>query len=109
MVIKFLKKLLVVITISLLPLLSLSQSGWSSGQYYAYQGSAVEQCGYSYAKYDYWGNFIGYYKTCRILIWERKYYTGYIYYWGMDGWYAQWQEGYSWYCYWGPYYEKYSY
>lgn len=91
---------------SILSFFSAAQSGWESGNYYMQRGQAVENCGYSYAKYDYWGRYLGQYTTCAYLQWERKDYGGYVYVWSPIGWSTQWYQGYAWYCYWSPSYEK---
>ena len=77
-----------------------AQSGWSSGNYYAYRGQESITCGSQYSTYDNFGNYSGTYQNCRKLVWEQRRYSGNIYYWGPQGWYAQWYSGYSWYCYW---------
>lgn len=102
------KKFLLILTLAILSNLSTAQSGWSAGNYYAYQGQAIEECGYSYPKYDYYGYFIGYYATCRLLVWESVTYSGYVNYWNYETgqWYSEWHTGTFWYCYWSGWYEK---
>ena len=100
------RKLILALVFSLATMWAVAQSGWSSGQYYAYRGQAVEECGYVYSKCDAWGNWIGNYVSCRVLVWEQQWRSGYVYYWGPNGWYTQWQSGTFWYCYWGNWYEK---
>lgn len=77
-----------------------AQSGWSSGNYYAYKGQESISCGSPYSTFDGYGNYTGTYKMCRKLVWEQRQYSGYINYWGPNGWYTQWYNGYTWYCYW---------
>jgi hypothetical protein len=102
------KKLILALVFSLVTIWAVAQSGWSSGQYYAYKGQTIEQCGNAYPKYDAWGNWYGNFVSCRVLKWEQQQYSGYVYYWNSNTgqWYSQWQSGYSWYCWWSGWYEK---
>lgn len=100
------KTLLFGILFTFSTLFAFSQNGWQAGNYYMYRGEAIENCGYSYAKYDYWGQYIGQYIMCQTLRWERQEHGGYVYVWGPYGWTSQWYQGYAWYCYWSDYYEK---
>lgn len=102
------KNIFLILAFSLLSLQSFSQSGWNSGEYYAYQGQTVEECGYVYPKYDYYGNFLGNYVSCRLLTWESTTYSGYINYWNYNtgSWYSEWRSGSYWYCYWSGWYEQ---
>lgn len=100
------RKFILAIILSVMSIYAVAQSGWQAGNYYMYKGQTTEQCGNSYPKYDSWGNFYGYYQTCRILRWEQRQQGGYIYVWNNGYWTTQWYNGWAWYCYWGPWYEK---
>lgn len=100
------KNFILSLLISLSSLFSFSQSGWQSGNYYMYQGQAVENCGNTYPKYDWNGYLMGYYVSCQTLVWERVQYSGYVHLWGPAGWYTEWRNSWAWYCYWSPVYEK---
>ena len=83
-----------------------AQSGWSTGQYYAYKGGTNVSCGNTYVvqKTDGWGNYWNEgWQNCQQRQWYQEYRSGYIYYWGNNGWYSQWKEGYFWYFTWYNY------
>ncbi len=80
-----------------------AQSGWSTGNYYAYQGES--RIDYTYNnEYNFYCNCYVTVRYCRQLNWYQEYHSGYVYVWGPNGWYTQWQEGYFWYCTWTGWY-----
>ena len=100
---KALKKSLLVLIFALVSTVGLSQSGWNTGKYYAYQGGTQTQYQYQ----NVWSNWCNCYQTvkyCRQLSWYKEYRSGYVYYWGSNGWYSQYKEGYYWYCNWTGWY-----
>jgi hypothetical protein len=99
------KKFILALILSLSTLFTIAQSGWQSGNYYMYQGQTTEQCGSTYVLQDNWG-YSYYYQDCRILRWETRQYSGYVYVWVNGYWTTQWYNGYTWYCYWSPWYRK---
>jgi|SRR6056297_2525583 len=103
---KALKRLLLVFSFTVISLISYSQSGWSTGRYYAYQGQSTTQYQYK-TVYDYWCKCYKTVKYCRQLNWYQEYRSGYVYYWGPSGWYSQYREGYFWYCTWSGWYSCY--
>ena len=85
---------------------SFSQYGWESGYYYQTRGQRIKEYDNNYINY-FQG---GYQKRWRILEWEQRQYSGYIYVWNGYNWVYQYSNSYSWYCYWSNwYYENYYY
>lgn len=83
-----------------------AQWGWQSGQYYQYEGRWVKEYDQYYVRY--FQN--GYEKRYRILQWERRYCSGYVYVWNGFGWVYKWQNSWAWYCRWSGWnYEFYMY
>ncbi len=75
-----------------------TQNGWSVGNYYYNQGGSDRSCGpiRSVWKTDGWSSWYEGWQTCRDRNWYQEYYSGYIYFWGNNGWYTEWREGYFW-------------
>ncbi|WP_159802121.1 hypothetical protein [Flavobacterium sp. MK4S-17] len=93
---------LITMIVMLFTINSFCQSGWQSGNYYYERGSSEIICGNAYSVYrtngiNYWYEW---WKDCQQRMWHQQYYSGYIYLWGSQGWYTQWQEGYFWYFTW---------
>lgn len=101
------KKFILSLVFVLFTTFLVAQSGWSAGNYYAYQGQSYTECGSPYYKTDYYGRYIGTYKSCRDFVWQQQWYSGYIYLWNANtgSWYQEWREGTSWRCYWSNNYE----
>jgi hypothetical protein len=85
---------------------SFAQSGWISGNYYAYQGKTWTDYTYVTVGYDYYGNPINQ-KRCRQTTWYQEYREGYVSVWGPNGWYSEWKSGYYWYYKWSAWYNCY--
>ncbi len=81
-----------------------AQSGWQAGQYYQYEGQRTIDCDPFWVK----ATPFGIERRCRILQWEKQYYTGNIQVWNGWQWVSQWQTTWAWYCWWGPWYFQYS-
>lgn len=97
------KRIILILLFALLSNIGISQSGWSAGNYYAYQGESVTQTSYQ----PMWNSYCLCYQNvlaCRQLTWYQEYFEGYIYIWGPNGWYQEYRSGYYWYCYWSNWY-----
>lgn len=98
------KKFIISLLVSLfITLGATAQSGWRTGRIYAERGQTWTQWKIDIVGYDGWGNPI-YDKICRQTYWHQKWYRGYVYVWGPNGWYTTWREGSYWYCTWGRWY-----
>ncbi len=82
---------------------SYAQSGWNTGNYYAYQGNSTTET-YFQNEFDYYCNCTVTVRYCRQLTWYQEYRSGYVNLWGPNGWYSEYQEGYAWYCTWSQWY-----
>lgn len=82
---------------------SYSQSGWTSGNYYAYKGQNVTESSWA-TEYSIFCNCYVNVRYCRQSYWYQEYYSGYIYLWGPNGWYTEWKEGTYWYYSFGNWY-----
>jgi hypothetical protein len=86
-----------------------AQSGWSSGNYYAYKGRSVIQTTYQNEWNSYYGRYVNV-KYCQKLNWYQEYHSGYVNYWrynsyyGRYQWVTEWKEGSFWYCTWSNWY-----
>jgi len=103
---KTLKKSILILIFTLISTFNFSQSGWNSGNYYAYQGGTETQTSYN-TVYDRFCRCYVNVTYCRQLSWYKEYRSGYVNYWGPNGWYTEYKEGYFWYCVWGNWYTCY--
>jgi hypothetical protein len=97
------KKILIVLLF--LSLNIFSQTDWKVGSYYKSKGKDIIVCDTTlYEKYslnNFGGKVLtGYYRKCKVLIWEEEYYTGYINTWFKNSWESEWADGNFWKCYW---------
>ncbi len=84
-----------------------AQSGWSYGNYYQTIGET--RVDYTYVtEFNYYTNRYVNVKYCRRTVWRKTWRSGYVNYWGWNGytysWKRRWYEGYSWYYVWGNWY-----
>lgn len=80
-----------------------AQAGLQADRIYKVQGSIFsEACSQPYAKYNYYGNYIGTFQCIRTTVWHQKWTQGYIYMWNTytGQWYSQWDQGTFWYYTW---------
>lgn len=101
---KALKRTLLIALFAAMSVIGYSQSGWTSGRYYAYQGQTTTQTQYKNV-YNQWCNCWQTVRYCRQTNWYKEYRAGYVYYWGQNGWYSKWEEGYFWYYTWSAWYQ----
>ncbi len=97
------KRILFLLLVTLSVSQASAQSGWSSGNYYAYKGNVIkDNCSYGTARYDFYGRYLGTYQTCRVTVWYQEWREGYIYLWNSytGQWYTEWRSGTFWYFKW---------
>ena len=87
------------------PSTATAQSGWSTGNYYAYEGQSWTDWKNEFVGYNQWGQAV-YQRYCRQTNWYREYRSGYYKTWNAQTgrWTSQWYEGYQWYCTWSAWY-----
>lgn len=102
------KRCLILLCLLLLIFSTNAQSGYSTGNWYAYQGQSTIETTYK----SVWNDFNGWQNVryCRQLNWYQEWHAGYVYYWQWDSfhgqyrWKRQWKEGNYWYCTWSDWY-----